>query len=372
MRSMRVLAATALFAITAVPLSATCSLPLTVTVLPSANGATNVVLTLSWPAVPGATQYEVQASSDNFGTTKRLTVVDASTTGVTITQKTSQLFHEYSYRVIASNPTNPFDVPCSGTITKSLGNFVLSHVVRKTVIPVAGSTRGANNADFKTSLRMGPSNRPQQGKIIFHPAGQAGSEDDPSIPYRLDRGVTVQYDDIVAAIGQTGIGSIDIISTGAYGRDYPTLEMVPVEVRLFNQTPSGTTYGGFEAPVQGADAFRPEDWSVLVPSSRFRVNIGVRTLTAAHVTFFHISPDGLTQKTLDLPADYVFMQGAEQFFGETVKEGDTIVIHFDGSDTIAIPFHTFTDNSTNDPSIFNIASPMRTYVPDIDVISVVQ
>jgi hypothetical protein len=182
--------------------------------------------------------------------------------------------------------------------------------------------------------------------------------------------VTLHYDDIVAAIGQSGIGSIDIISTGPYSRDFPVNEMVPVEVRLFNQAASGT-YGGFESAVQGADAFHPSDWPVVVPSSRFRVNIGVRTITAAHVTFFHFSATRpLTQKTLDLPGDYVFMQSADSFFGEPVLEGDSIVIHFDGSDTIAIPFHTFTDNSTNDPSIFNIASPNRPFVPDIDVVTI--
>jgi hypothetical protein len=342
-------------------------LQLTITTLPS---TTDAVFQLSWPGVLGASQYEIQASSDGFVNTKKLKLVDASTTSVTITQKTSKPSLIYSYRVIASNPANPVDVQCIGTATTNFLGLKLGRLVRKTVIPVVGSTRGLNNADFKTSLRFGPSAVSQTGKIIFHPAGQAGSENDPSIPYRLDSGMTLQYDDIVAAIGQSGIGSIDIISTGLYGRDYPVLEMVPVEVRLFNQAATGT-YGGFESAVQPADAFRPTDWSVLVPSSRFRVNVGVRTVTAAHATFFLFSAtQPLQQKVLDLPADYVFMQAADQFFGAPVQEGDTIVMHFDGSDTIAIPFHTFTDNSTNDPSIFNVASPMRTFVPDIDVVTI--
>ena len=49
-------------------------------------------------------------------------------------------------------------------------------------------------------------------------------------------------------------------------------------MRLFNQI-TGGTFGAFEAPVLPADAFRPIDWNVFVPSSRFRVNIGIRTLT---------------------------------------------------------------------------------------------
>ena len=365
MRSIRVLAATALFALSAVPLFATCPLPLTITTFPGSDQ----VFRLSWPVVPMATQYEIQASSDGLVNTKTLKIVDAATTSVTITQKTSKPFITYSYRVIASNPANVFDVQCIGTTTTRFGAFALAPLVRKTVIPLAGSTRGLNNADFKTSLRIGPVLSSQGGKIVFHPAGQPGSENDPSITYRLENGGFVQYDDIVAAIGQSGIGSIDIISTLPQAQ-YPALEMLPVEVRVFNQTPTGT-FGGFESAVQGADAFRPADWSVLVPSSRFRVNVGVRTITTAHATFFHFSATRpLTQKVLDLPGDYVFMQSADSFFGEPVVEGDTIVIHFDGNDTIAVPFHTFTDNSTNDPSIFNVASPMRTFVPDIDVVTI--
>jgi|GEM_PF-958312 len=368
MRSIRVLAATALFAISALPLFAACPLPLTVTNFPGVT--TTPTFRLSWPSVPSATQYEIQSSPDGFVNTKTLKVVEAGTTSVTITQKTSAPFIVYSYRVIASHPSDPFDMACIGTTTTRYGAFGLAPLVRKTVIPVAGSTRGLNNADFKTSLRLGPASSSQGGKIIFHPAGQAGSENDPSITYRLENGGTVQYDDIVAAIGQSGIGSIDIISTLPPASSYPQLEELPVEVRVFNQTPT-QTFGGFESAVQGADAFRPADWSVHVPSSRFRVNIGVRTITTAHVTFFHFSATRpLTQKVLDLPGDYVFMQAADSFFGEPVQEGDTIVMHFDGSDTIAVPFHTFTDNSTNDPSIFNIASPTRPYVPDIDVVTI--
>jgi hypothetical protein len=368
MRSIRVLAATALFAISAVPLLAACPLPLTVTTFPGTNTAQT--FRLSWPAVTGATQYEIQSSSDGFVNTKSLRVFDAGTSSVTISQKTSEPFIIYSYRVIASNPSNPFDVQCIGTTTTRFSAFALAPLVRKTVIPVAGSTRGLNNADFKTSLRIGPATSSHGGKIVFHPAGQPGSENDPSITYRLENGGFVQYDDIVAAIGQSGIGSIDIISTFPPVSAYPGLEMLPVEVRVFNQTPTGT-FGGFESAVQGADAFRPADWSVLVPSARFRVNVGVRTITTAHVTFFHFSATRqLTTKVLDLPGDYVFMQAADSFFGEPVQEGDVIVMHFDGSDTIAVPFHTFTDNSTNDPSIFNIASPYRTYVPDIDVVTI--
>jgi hypothetical protein len=349
----------------AAPLFAACSLPLSVTPSDQAAG----IYRLSWPAVSGAKQYEIQVSLDSFVHTTTLGTVDAASTGVTITQKTSRPFAQYSYRVTASNPSNPVDIECIGTKDFSLGGS-LTNLARKTVIPVAGSVHGANNSDFKTSLRLGPATRLQSGKIIFHPAGQPGSENDPSIDYNMNIGTTLQYDDIVGAIGQSGIGSIDIISTGPYGRFYPLFETVPAEVRVFNQAADGT-YGAFESVVEGSDAFRPGDWSVFVPSSRFRVNVGVRTITPAHAVFSLVAKSGtVTTKALDMPGDYLFMQAADQFFGVPVQPGDQIVIHFEGQDTIAIPFHTFTDNSTNDPAIFNLASPPRILFPEIDVVSI--
>jgi hypothetical protein len=369
MRSIRVLAAAALFIVVAVPLFASCTFPLTVTNIDPSNG----VFRLSWQTVFGAKQYEVQASLDNFKRTTSLGTLDSSVNGMNVTQKTSRIFNGYSYRVVASNPDDPRDIQCSGTTTVSFfgaarGYQVLAY---KTVIPVVGSTRGNNNAQFKTSLRIGPGTATggfsafRSGTIIFHPAGRPGSANDPSLTFKIERGEIVEYDDIVAAMGQSGIGSLDIVPFSLL----PSTDALPVEVRLFNQAPEGT-YGGFEAAVQPADVFRPADWTVEVPSSRFRVNIGVRTITATHATFFHVSSSGaMTQKFMDLAADFVFMQAADQFFGVPMGQGDTIVIHFDTPDTIAIPFHTFTDNSTNDPSIFNLQSPARLFYADIEAVS---
>jgi hypothetical protein len=352
---------------------ASCTFPLTTTDVDRPNG----LFQLSWTAVFGAKQYEVQTSIDNFTHTTSLGVVPSGTTNVTLKQRSSRVFSGYSYRVIASDPGNPQDLQCSGTIPYNVQSLALSRIAHKTVIPVVGSTRGANNAQFKTSLRLGPAGTfHTTGKIVFHPAGQPGSDSDPSIPYVIDGGQTLEFDDVVAAMGQSGIGSLDIVPNSFD----PNLDFLPVEVRLFNQAPEGT-YGAFESHVEPADAFRPADWTLRVPSSRFRVNIGVRTITATHATFLLISATTgvYTQKSMDLSADYMFMQAADQFFGVPVGQGDSITIHFDDNpitsgavntsiDTIAIPFHTFTDNSTNDPAIFNIQSPTRVVYPEIDFV----
>jgi hypothetical protein len=360
MRSLKVLVATALFILCALPSFGTCNLPLTVTVLPNGGG-----YRLSWPS-GDETNYEVQVSSDGFQHVTTLTNLPAGSTGVTVKQLTSSVFSRYAYRIIGSKPSNPLDVPCSGTFTASSNSGLsLALRVNRIVIPVVGSTRGVNNANFKTSLRLGPPSTASVGKIVFHPAGRAGSDEDPSIPYHIERGQTMEFDDIVAAIGQTGIGSLDILQTFPFVTDESSVP--PVEARLFNEA-GGVTYGAFESPVLPADAYKPIDWNIFVPSSRFRVNIGIRTLTAAHVTFFLIAADGaITQKIVDYAADFIFMDAADHFFGKPVNPGDSIVINVSGENVIAIPFHTFTDNSTNDPAIFNPQSPAHATFPILEV-----
>ena len=356
MRSLRVFAVTALFMLSAVTSFAAC-LPLT-----SSNsvGGPNGVR-LSWQPVPGATNYEVQASADNFLHVTSLLNLPAGSTGVTVNELTS-VVTQYSFRIVASNPSNASDVPCSGTFIGVFGsNEVLHDRVNRVVFPVVGSTRGLNNASFKTSLRLGPATTSSVGKIVFHPAGHAGSDDDPSIPYRIERGQTLQYDDVVASIGQSGIGSLDVLQTFPFVGAATT--QVPAEARMFNEGPGGT-YGTFESPVLPVDAFRPIDWNLFVPSSRFRVNIGIRTLTQTHVSFFLIAAEGnITEKVIDFPPDYTFLQAADQFFGTPVNPGDSIVVNMTGDNVIAIPFHTFTDNSTNDPAVFNPQSPAHLTFP---------
>jgi hypothetical protein len=334
-------------------------LPLTGTIVPGGYR-------LSWQPPAFATNFDVQVSSDGFNHITTLISLPAGTTGVTIKQLTSSVFARYVYRVVASNPPDPFDIPCSGTFTGS-SNSGLSIALRvnRSVIPIAGSTRGQNNASFKTSLRLGPATTTSVGKIIFHPAGRAGSDDDPSIPYRVERGQTLQFDDVVAAIGQSGIGSLDVVQTFPFVALQTSV--LPVEARLFNEGATGT-YGAFEEAVLPVDAYKPIEWNVFVPSSRFRVNIGIRTITAAHVNFFLVAADGaITEKSVDYAADYVFLDAADHFFEKPVNPGDSILIDISGDDVIAIPFHTLTDNSTNDPAVFNPQSPVHATFPILEV-----
>src|SRR5262245_61925366 len=93
--------------------------------------------------------------------------------------------------------------------------YTPSSTLKKGIIPLVGSTAGLNGASFKTSLRI-EAISDAYGKIVFHPLGQVARDDDPSIPYSFPHVVSpitdyIQFDDIVAAMGQSGLGSLDII-----------------------------------------------------------------------------------------------------------------------------------------------------------------
>src|ERR1700756_1039341 len=87
--------------------------------------------------------------------------------------------------------------------------------IRKGIIPIVGSTAGANGAHFKTLLRIYAA-PDAHGKIVFHPLGAIASDSDPAMPYSFAPNAHVvtdylEWPDVVAAMGQSGLGTLDII-----------------------------------------------------------------------------------------------------------------------------------------------------------------
>lgn len=223
-------------------------------------------------------------------------------------------------------------------------------LTRRAILPVVGSTAGSFGGRFKTSLILRPLAQDQRGKIVFHPAGRAASDDDPSIRYAFTGAAPLVYDDIVAAIGQSGIGSLDIIP------DEDASSIVPgIEARLYNETSIGT-FGTLAAPAYPYDYLRANMLEVTIPESdTSRINIGFRTLTAAKMRIFVYSPEGqlLSFHDVSYPAGWMQMTSANDFAGKTLQKGQRVQVIFDGS---VIPFHTVTENSTNDPTLI-VVSP---------------
>ena len=256
----------------------------------------------------------------------------------------------------------------------AVGSFAQSEVptasLKKAIVPLVGSTPGAHGAIFKTMLRI-QALPGGHGRIVFHPLGAIARSDDPSIPYRFPENATVvdflQYDDIVAAMGQSGLGTLDIIPDAYSGNIVP-----PVTTRIFNDTPGGT-FGTEEQVVYPLNYFvdlygAPPAKGVvvlhsttLVPpmSAQYRRNIGFRTLSDTQFSFYIARKDGRQVRGQSplLPGEYSTMMSVEDFarifLGTTIGPDDGLGIFAERGK--AIIFYTYTDNGTNDPSL--VVSP---------------
>lgn len=144
------------------------------------------------------------------------------------------------------------------------------------VIPGVGSLPGSGGALFRTQLQL--TNQTESaiaGRLVFHTGGVTGNSGDPSMNYTLDSWQTVNFDDILPAMGLSGLGSLDIV---------PTSGPAPASnARIYNDAGAAGTTGFSEPAFRGEDASQAGDTSVLIlPSdaANYRFNLGVRSLSA--------------------------------------------------------------------------------------------
>ena len=241
--------------------------------------------------------------------------------------------------------------------------------LRKGIIPLVGSTRGAYGSSFKTSLRINALPG-AHGRIVFHPLGTIARDDDPSIPYSFAENVHavsdfLQFDDIVAALGRSGLGTLDIVPDAFGGNILPT-----VTARVYNDTPAGT-YGTDVPLVLPRDYFfnlyatdQTEGGLALfsgrtvVPpmAAVYRRNVGFRTLSDVELQAVIMRKDGTQEPVIvgSFPGEYSTMMPIEEFVrqfmgGRSISADDGLVISTRSGR--AIVFYTYTDNRTNDPSM---------------------
>ncbi len=297
---------------------------------------------LEWDRYIGASSYKVTESRDEFNSETNYAVY---TTSFTIPHRVSEATH-YWYQVDAQfDPQYQIDGACHGAIEMTLPpDPQFRRMTRKAIVPIAGSAAGANGAHFRTSLQLLSNAGGQRGRIVFHPSGLA-SDSDPSIRYAFS-GLRQQleWDDVVAAIGAGGIGSLDIVP------DDDSEPAVPMVIARHYTDAAPGTFGSFESAVAPFDFLRAPAMTVTIPDAHFRLNIGFRTLTATTVQALIYDAKGQLRglKSLILPGDYFTLVPASQF-ASGLSTGDTITFQCDGS---AIPFYTITENVTNDPAVF--------------------
>jgi hypothetical protein len=235
-------------------------------------------------------------------------------------------------------------VRATGTATESIAR----------VIPAAGSTPGDFGSFFRTGVQLtNPFSDVVSGRFIYHPAGVAGSSGDPSLSFTIDAHATISYDDLVQTMGQTGLGTLDLV--------LPATSSLPViVVRVYNDAGAGGTAGFTEEAMDPSGSFESRvlfagaTGLLIAPSNvtDFRFNIGVRALlSGAFVTFRVRDASGVIVRTVtkDYPPTFYEQQSASTLLGGPIAANDSIEVSV--SSGSAIVYGATADNTTNDPSI---------------------
>jgi hypothetical protein len=305
-----------------------------------------------WDPVPKADTYVLEETRDNFRTTLRTEIVNAATAAElsrTITYQ-STVDVNTKFRLTASSSTGQI-VPCSATRDlRFAADSAYQRLVRRSTIPMVGSVVGAYGSLFKTSLRLRATRDNQRGKLILRRQSIPASEADPTIPYAFaGKGDVLNFDDVVAAFGVSGLGSIDIVpeATETSGLAVPF-----AEVRLFNVTPQGT-FGTIESQTQPAswDDSAAHSLTFIVPGPDLRLNFGVRTFSDAFISVTARRNGTTVASNLLKPSTEIFLFGTarDMLGGADLLPGDEIVLSGIGT---WVPMYTITDNRTNDPALY--------------------
>lgn len=249
------------------------------------------------------------------------------------------------------------DIPASGSLNGTIERSEVLNAracsetnVLEGVIAGAGAVPGAFGAFFRTAVQL--VNRDAStatGKIIFHPAAGA-SGFDPSLAYSLAPFSATSYSDLVTAIGASGLGTIDVVSTSGA----PVL----ILTRVFNDNGAAGTQGFSEPFVTPDEALVGLGRANLVMPAdlaNFRMNVGVRTLTdivnvdivttdAAGNRYGPLITRAYQANSFEQPTLAQFLEG-----GSIVPNGTVTIFVRDGSGIIF--YASTTDNRTNDSSI---------------------
>ena len=312
----------------------------------STNGGVNWTESLDGPVVDALVIDPRSPATIYAGATTG--VFTSNDGGATWTEMNAGLTDPY-VEGLAIDPSNPARIYAA----TDGGVYVYQTTERpieRRILPVVGSTPGANGTFFRTSVQLNNpgSVAPMSGRIVFHPSGAAGGDSDPALSYSLAPGQTQSIADLLPAMGTSGLGSADIeITSGG----------VPAATaRVFNDAGAAGTTGFTEQPLRADEALRSGQTGVLLIPPDFavaRFNVGIRTLDdGASVTFTLRDAAGAVvgSRNRALPSNYHQQQDATGFLSVLeLPPGGSISITVNSG--AAIVYGATVDNRTGDPSL---------------------
>jgi hypothetical protein len=218
------------------------------------------------------------------------------------------------------------------------------------IIPVVISSPGQQGANFRVAVQLhNPGATASAGKLVFHPQAVSGSASDPSLQFALAPGQTSFLGDVLASMGQSGIGSMDIVVSSG-----PTPF---ASVRVYNDLGIVLGTSGFTEP-----SFRPTD--ALAAGMRgiiispfdlllYRLNVGVRTLsTGASIVITVRDSSGTLLRTVSRSyAPNFFQQADAASFLGGVAIGVNQTITIDVVSGNLFLYGATADNRTNDSAV---------------------
>lgn len=300
---------------------------------------------LSWTGSENATEYRLEESTSETFTSPTVYTLASDAYTKSLSKSVSQPTTFY-FRVRGNNSASPCSVTGAWSPTVAV---LVQPAPGWGIVPVVLSKAGAFGAYFKSSLQLhNPTTSAITGMLQFHQEGYVGLESDPQLPYTIEAGQTISYDDVVLQLGAAGKnGSLDIRSTSG---------PLPVAVtRTFNDAGVNGTSGMTEVMVEPQDTLANGDAAVLVVApdlSRSRFSVGVRTLDAPatiEVTVRRPTGEVLGTVTKAYAQMYFIARSVGEFTGMALTGNETLDIRVTSGRIIV--YGSSADNVTNDPSL---------------------
>jgi hypothetical protein len=324
----------------------TCNTPGTPVLSAPSTASSGSSYDVTWVPTANATEYTIDQSTaaDFSGATSQTLTDTHATFSHSVTSDT-----RYYYRVVARNHSTGCDVssPASDAVSVLVQAAPAPPppVVFKRYLAVVGSTAGSGGSFFRTSVQLyNPQSSTISGAIVFHPG-------DTSLTYSLGPGKTITYPDLLPAMGiSSGLGTADIVGD-------PNAPLPVALVRVFNDGGAAGTSGLTEEAFKAEEALHQGDTGVLIAPAdvaKFRLNIGVRTLTdGANVTFTVRDKDGNVVKTVSNkgfdPTIFTQQGSSVMLDGYAITGGETISVTVNSGSLFI--YGATTDNVTQDPSV---------------------